>query len=275
MSSTTVRSSAERLVLALLLLLLVGCPAGDAPTDGPDELTDPPVEVDPPAEDPGATEQPEDAGEAIAAADAPAEEPVDPDGAPDGADGEPQRAELAATAPQGTDAITALLAGYEAGVPTAEQLRAASPDPQAVLLTLSKDETQRPAVRQAAVRTLGVLGGADAVQQLTALLADASGDPGLRRAAVQGAQPLLGDDPGLRAGVQARLRDETPAVARAAVLALADVPAARDQLVTLDGEDVPPQVKTALDDVLRGGTEPKPPTATKVEPAVERTPGRR
>jgi hypothetical protein len=273
MSSTTVRSSAERLALAVLFLLLAGCPASETPTDGPDELseeaaTDPGDPVAAPAEVP---------------VDAPAQEASAPDAvepgeadAPDAPDGSGMQPRMAGrTAPQNVDRVVALLSAFEAGPPTAEQLRAATPDPEAVLLALSEDAAQPPVVRLAATRSLGTIGGQAATRRLLDLLADPSGDAGLRRAAVQGAGPLLSDSPELLAGVQARLRDDAPAVARAAVLALADVPAAREQLQTLDGEQVPPQVKTALDEVLRGGTEVVPPTATKVEPTQTRTPGRR
>jgi len=176
---------------------------------------------------------------------------------------------------EAVEQIVALLGAYDAGPPSADELREASPDPESVLVALSEDEGERPAIRQAATRSLGTVGGELAGRRLLELLSDAGGDAGMRRAAVQGAEPLLSDQAALVAAVEAVLRDPAPAVARAAVLSLGEVPSARHALEALDAEEVPPQVKTALDEVLRGGTVVAPPSATKVEPTRERSPGRR
>jgi len=177
--------------------------------------------------------------------------------------------------PAPTGEIIALLSGYESGVPTREQLMATTDDSEGVLVALSRDATQPPVVRQAATRALGVVGGDHATGRLLDLMSETSGDAGLRRAAVQGAAPLVDDEPDLLAAVQTQLHDPVPAVARAAVFALADIASARSHLETLDGEAVPIQVKTALDEILRGGTEVEPPTATRLEPSRTRTRGRR
>jgi hypothetical protein len=265
MSSTTLRSSAELFLLVCVLaaLPLLGCPSGDvgAPTEPALHRAapgDPGAPNSEPAaggpnlavEDPGGDVGPTDEPQAKLAA----------------GSGSGDSAAAPAPVPSAGDArLVSLLSGYEGPEPTAEQLRAAVPDPEAALLRLSRDTGRSGVVRQGATRALGVLGGAAARERLMELMGSSGTDARLRRAAVQAASQQLAEDPDLRPAVESRLRDAVPGVARAAVLGLARSPESRAVLEALDTQEVPPQVKTALDQVLRGGVEPTDPSEVQVE----------
>lgn len=264
--STAARRSFTELTLAALLL--AGCgggepagtvesPAVEAPAP---DVVDEPVEAEP---DP---EAPEPDADVEVDVDTPeVEAPAEPGKAP---------APPARTGDEAAerDALAALVASYEGPAPSAADLRAASGNAEGLLFSLAND-TERPmAVRSGAIRALGTLGGAGVVTKLGRLMGSNNAD--LRRAAIQGADPLLGGDPALRSKVGEHLRDSDAAVARAAVLALGDVDSARTSLVALAEEDVPVVVRTALNEVLGTGGTPKAGGATKLEQPTPRSGGR-
>lgn len=289
MCSTTVRSGAERLAGFAALVWIAACsgpdpaaaPAPAAPaTEATGDASDP-LDAGP-AEGPGTDAASEDAqvgdrddqatasGDQVAAAE-------DPTAETDRGGEEAERDAGAGEGPDGIDAVAALLSGYESGPPARAQLEATASDPLAVLLRLAGDDARKASIRHRAVRALGFFWGPDARAHTVGLMNDEGAERGLRRAAVQAAAPNAAGDDEVRPIVEARLRDPDAAVARAAVLGLADVGPSRGALQTLDAEEVPGQVRTALDQVLRGGVDPaasRPPVAVPVEPAKER-PGRR
>lgn len=266
--STAARRSFTELTLAALLL--AGCggsePAGTAQSPALEapapEVVEEPVEAEPEAPEADADVE----VDADADTDAPdVEAPADPGTAPAPPD---RTADEAAE----REALAALVASYEGPAPSAADLRAASGNAEGLLFSLAND-TERPmAVRSGAIRALGTLGGPGVATKLGRLMG--SDDADLRRAAIQGADPLLGGDMALRSKVGEHLRDSDAAVARAAVLALADVDSARTSLVALAEEDVPVVVRTALNEVLGTGGTPKAGGATKLEQPTPRSGGR-
>jgi hypothetical protein len=161
------------------------------------------------------------------------------------------------------------------GSPDAAQLAAASADPGRALRTLAQDEEEPTGVRQGAVRALGVAWDDSARELTLAWMNDADSDRGLRRAAVQASAQHAADDDAVRAAVEQRLADEDAAVARAAVLGLADVSASRSALEALaSAVDVPPQVRTALDQVLGVEATPAVPPTAVPQSSPETRPGR-
>jgi len=157
--------------------------------------------------------------------------------------------------------LIALLSAYEGPSATGTQLREAAADPIPGLIALSKDGAQSGAVRQGALRALGALGGAEATQRLSGVLAS-DAIPAEKRAAIQGAALLLPGSDAMRSEVIDHLRDANPGVARAAVQALASDPQSRPALESLSGETVPGPVRTALDEALGlAGAVPRTPEA--------------
>lgn len=267
--STAARRSFTELTLAALLL--AGCggsePSGTA--QSPAVEAPAPEVVDEPAEpEPEAPEADADVEVGADAPDADAPE-IEAPGDPGTAPAPPDRTSDEAAE---REALAALVASYEGPAPSAADLRAASGNAEGLLFSLANDAERPMAVRSGAIRALGTLGGPGAATKLGRLMGSDNAD--LRRAAIQGADPLLGGDMALRSKVSEHLRDADAPVARAAVLALGDVDSARTSLVALAEEDVPVVVRTALNQVLGTVGTPKAGGATKLEQPTPRSGGR-